>query len=161
VLCDLEGRTRRQVARQLGIPDGTLSNRLATARRLLAKRLANRGVSLPAGGLAVFLASEGTSSVPNSLLSATVRGAIVSRVASAPVSALTREVEKAMFLTKLKALTTVVLAATLISGAGIWAGGLSAGQAKGKNPTPVAPKVPPAARAEISMEHKAVLDKAA
>ncbi|HWY86616.1 MAG TPA: sigma-70 family RNA polymerase sigma factor, partial [Gemmataceae bacterium] len=43
VLCDLEGRTRKEVARTLGIPDGTLSNRLATARKLLAKRLARHG----------------------------------------------------------------------------------------------------------------------
>jgi RNA polymerase sigma factor (sigma-70 family) len=34
VLCDLEGRTRKEVARTLGIPDGTLSNRLATAHNI-------------------------------------------------------------------------------------------------------------------------------
>src|SRR5262249_51181418 len=39
VLCDLEGRTRREVAGQLGIPEGTLSSRLAAARKLLAGRL--------------------------------------------------------------------------------------------------------------------------
>jgi RNA polymerase sigma factor (sigma-70 family) len=160
VLCDLEGRTRRQVARQLGIPDGTLSNRLATARRLLAKRLASRGITLPAGGLVVFLAREGSSSVPAPLLTAAVRAATVPPVASAAVSALTREVEKAMFLTKLKVLTAVVVAATLVTGAGVWGGGPAAGQPKGKNPTPVpvAPKAPPAG---MSPEHKAVLDKAA
>src|SRR2546425_1130420 len=38
VLCELEGRPRKQVARQLGVPEGTLSSRLATARRLLAGR---------------------------------------------------------------------------------------------------------------------------
>jgi len=36
VLCDLEGLPRRQVARQLGVPEGTLSSRLHTARRTLA-----------------------------------------------------------------------------------------------------------------------------
>src|SRR5436305_1518526 len=39
VLCDLEGRTRREAARLLGLPEGTLSSRLATGRRLLAGRL--------------------------------------------------------------------------------------------------------------------------
>ena len=47
-LCDLQGRTRRDVARQLGIPAGTLSGRLATARRVLASRLARVGVALSA-----------------------------------------------------------------------------------------------------------------
>src|SRR5258708_2093044 len=46
VLCDLEGGTRRDVARQLDIPEGTLSGRLTTARRLLAKRLARFGPAL-------------------------------------------------------------------------------------------------------------------
>ena len=158
VLCDLEGRTRRQAARQLGIPDGTLSNRLAAARRLLAKRLTGRGVTLPAGGLAVFLAREGSSFIPPNLLANAVRAATVPPAASAAVSALTREVEKAMFLTKLKVLTAVVVAA-LAAGAGLWGGsGVTAGQpAKGKNPTPPAAKDPPPG----SADHKAVLAKAA
>src|SRR5262245_42006400 len=39
VLCDLEGRPRKEVARLLKIPEGTLSSRLATARQHLARRL--------------------------------------------------------------------------------------------------------------------------
>jgi RNA polymerase sigma factor (sigma-70 family) len=160
VLCDLEGRTRRQVARQLGIPDGTLSNRLATARGLLAKRLTSRGVTLPAAGLVVFLASKGSSSVPTTLLTAVVRAATAPPAAPAAVSALIREVEKAMFMTKLKVLTTVVLAAALVAGAGLWGSGLTAGQLKAKTPTP-APPAPKAPAGGIPPEHKAVLDKAA
>src|SRR5262249_48577907 len=37
VLCDLEGLTYREAARQLGCPEGTLAARLARARALLAK----------------------------------------------------------------------------------------------------------------------------
>src|SRR5262249_54094954 len=55
VLCDLEGRTRQEVAPQLGLPEGTVASRLATARTMLAKRLVRRGVVLSGGGLAVML----------------------------------------------------------------------------------------------------------
>src|SRR5689334_1579885 len=36
VLCDLEGRSRRAAAEELGVPEGTLSSRLAAARKRLA-----------------------------------------------------------------------------------------------------------------------------
>jgi RNA polymerase sigma factor (sigma-70 family) len=69
VLCDLEGRSRDEVARQLAWPDGTLSSRLARARQLLAKRLARRGVLFSGGALAATLAGNGaTAAVPAPLL---------------------------------------------------------------------------------------------
>src|SRR5262245_10455269 len=55
VLCDLEGRSRKDVARQLRLPEGTLSSRLATARRLLARRLARHGLTLSGGAVAALL----------------------------------------------------------------------------------------------------------
>src|SRR5204863_6531570 len=98
------------------------------------------------------------SAVPATLVAAVVRAASGPTVASAAVSALTREVEKAMLLTKLKVLTTVVVAAALATGVGVWGGGgATAGQPRPKNPTPVAPKGPPvekAPRAEMSAEHQ-------
>src|SRR5262249_26795173 len=42
VLCDLEGRTRKDVAVHLSCPEGTVASRLVRARALLAKRLAGR-----------------------------------------------------------------------------------------------------------------------
>jgi RNA polymerase sigma factor (sigma-70 family) len=158
VLCDLESRTRRDVARQLGIADGTLSNRLAAARALLAKRLSARGITLSAGGLAIALAETGAA-VPVSLVETTVRAALTPAEQTAVVAALTQQMVKTMYLANLKMLTAGLVAVT-----GLVAGGLLLGdravtaEPQGrKQPTPVAPKVPTAGNAEL----KAVLAKAA
>jgi RNA polymerase sigma factor (sigma-70 family) len=109
VLCELEGRPRKEAARLLGIPEGTLSSRLAAARKLLAERLSRRGVvlsgALLAGGVAV---------VPPALAEATVRAALlvaagVEVTATAGVVALMRGVQMSMFLAKLKLVVAVVV----------------------------------------------------
>ena len=61
VLSDLEGRTRKEVAAQLGCPEGTVASRLVRARSLLAKRLTQRGVALSGGALAVTWVALGLS----------------------------------------------------------------------------------------------------
>src|SRR5262245_60813243 len=125
VLCELEGRPRKQVARQLGVPEGTLSSRLATARRLLASRLARRGVA-PAGAALAALGGEAArAAVPAALRAETVKaaalvaaGQAVTGAASTAVAALTEGVLKDMLLTKLKVAALVVLAfAALAAGA--------------------------------------------
>jgi RNA polymerase sigma factor (sigma-70 family) len=47
--CDVDGLTRRAAAHRLGIPVGTLSNRLTRAHALLGRRLLRRGVALGVG----------------------------------------------------------------------------------------------------------------
>ncbi len=120
VLCDLEGRTRKEAARQLGLPPGTVASRLARGRSLLARRLSRHGPGFSAGALALLL-SEVASAVPAPLVSAATKAAAlvaagqVSAVA-APVAALLKETTKAMFVMKLK---VVVLAAVLFGAGGL------------------------------------------
>jgi WD40 repeat protein len=125
VLCDLEGRTRRDVAQQLGIPLGTLSGQLTTARRLLARRLARRGLVISAGALTAALspraASAGVSAplVARVVQSATAlaAGQAATAVVAAPVAALAEGVLKAMWIEKLKLTTALLVMAAILVGA--------------------------------------------
>jgi RNA polymerase sigma factor (sigma-70 family) len=125
VLCDLEGRTRREVARQLKIPEGTLSSRLTTARRMLANRLARHGLVVSGGALAVAVSHGAASAgVPASLVIPTVKAATlaaagqqaVASVVSAQVVSLTEGVIRTMLLTKLKIVSAMLLVAAVLGG---------------------------------------------
>jgi RNA polymerase sigma factor (sigma-70 family) len=129
VLCDLEGRGRKEVARQLAIPEGTLSSRLATARKRLAARLARLGFALSGASLAALLAeSAAPACVPVPLSLATVKAAMLvaagqaaAAVVPVSVAALTEGVLKTMFLAKLKTMTVVLFGAVAL---GLGTGGL-------------------------------------
>jgi RNA polymerase sigma factor (sigma-70 family) len=60
VVCDLEGKTRKEAARQLNWPEGTVAGRLVRARALLAKRLRCQGISAPVAALAAVVAGGAT-----------------------------------------------------------------------------------------------------
>jgi RNA polymerase sigma factor (sigma-70 family) len=132
VLCDLEGKPRREAARQLNLAEGTLASRLATARRMLSRRLTKCGVTLSGGALAMVLAEGASAAVPAPWVGATARAAALlaagrAGAAALPATLLMKEVLKAMLMTKLK----VYLAAALVAVA-LGAGGLAyraAGQA--------------------------------
>lgn len=66
--CDLHGLSRSDAARALGIPEGTLSSRLAGGRKKLAARLARRGVVLSAAAIPTALSREfAFATLPDSL----------------------------------------------------------------------------------------------
>jgi RNA polymerase sigma factor (sigma-70 family) len=117
VLCDLEGKTRKEAARQLGVPEGTVAGRLARARVRLAMRLTSRGLVLSGGALAMVLSQNVASAVvPTSVVRFTIRAASLvaagqaAGVISVEVAALLEGVLKTMSLNKLKIAMTVLLA---------------------------------------------------
>jgi RNA polymerase sigma factor (sigma-70 family) len=106
VLCELEGRSRREAARLLQIPEGTLSSRLAAARKRLAR-------ALNGYGLASVLALADSTHVTAALVRATVRTALAPS-SSSTVTALAGGVTRMLFLSKLKAFTIVAAMSTII-----------------------------------------------
>jgi RNA polymerase sigma factor (sigma-70 family) len=131
ILCYLEGKTRTDAARQLGVPEGTLAAWLARGRAMLAKRLSRHGQTMLAGALtAALVQSTASATVPDTLTSSTIQaasllaaGQTVSAVVSTRVVALMEGVMKGMWATKLKMTTTVLLA--LVAAAGLGSGALA------------------------------------
>jgi RNA polymerase sigma factor (sigma-70 family) len=129
VLCYFQGKTHQEAAQQLGCPKATVSIRLMRARELLRSRLARRGVALSAAALANLLSeSAAPAAVPSLLTNFTIKAAmwfaagkaVSAGVVSERAVILTEGVLKAMFLTKAKA-TTAVLLAILGIGMALWA----------------------------------------
>jgi len=126
VLCDLEARSRKEVAGQLRIAEGTLSSRLATGRQRLARRLARHGLTLAGGALATTLVQQvAAAGMSSSLVATTVKvaalaaaGESAAGLLSAHVLALSQGVLKTMLLQKFKMISLIVLAA-LVGGVGV------------------------------------------
>src|SRR5262245_54815565 len=118
VLCDLEGLTRREAARQLGIPEGSVASRLARARGMLAKRLSRRGIVFPVGAVAAASsAGSALGSAPPALVASTIKAvtgvaagqAAIAGLISARVAALTEGMVNAMAIAKVRGVLALAL----------------------------------------------------
>jgi RNA polymerase sigma factor (sigma-70 family) len=76
VLCHLEGLRHDEVAHRIGCPLGTVESRLSRAREQLRTRLARRGLAPSASALGAILRPLGTTTVPPSLVEATLCSAV-------------------------------------------------------------------------------------
>jgi RNA polymerase sigma factor (sigma-70 family) len=133
VLSDLEGKSRKEVAAQLGCPEGTVASRLARARSMLARRLTQRGIALSGGALAAALSQNAASAgVPTSLVCTTIKAVslIAAGRAAIPVkvAALAEEVLKTMLVTKLKNAMAMLAVAAIV---GLIGFGFAIAQQKG------------------------------
>lgn len=148
VLVCVENVTQAEAARRLNLKEGTLSSRLTTARKRLARRLARRGVELTALLAAVTVGSP-ASALPSALLTTTTEMALVAARGELPVGlvsgnvmALAKSTATATLVSKITMATTVLLTATFLAGASAWTcRTLAIPQAS--EPQTEAPQVPP------------------
>jgi RNA polymerase sigma factor (sigma-70 family) len=129
VLCALEGKTKPEAAQELAWKEGTVSSRLAKARKLLQLRLARRGVTLSAVlcGLAVTETSA-EAAVPMALGGQTLEAAVslgtgktvVSSLASPGAVELANAVLHSMAGTRLKAALAALLVLLLAGTGAAW-----------------------------------------
>jgi RNA polymerase sigma-70 factor (ECF subfamily) len=124
VLCEFEEKTRKEAARQLGWPEGTVAGRLAAGRKMLARRLARRGMVLSGGALTAVLSHDAAwAGVPPAVVSSTIQAATMlaaaAELTSVKVTALTAGVVKTMLLKLLKPATAVLLAVGILGAGGV------------------------------------------
>jgi RNA polymerase sigma factor (sigma-70 family) len=140
LLCDLGRLTHEAAARQLCCPVGTVESRLSRGRSLLRERLARRGLAPAALGLvSVLSVRSGAAELPPALAETTVRAAralatgeaVVAGLVSESIACLMKGAMRAMFLSRLKVATMVLLTLGVLGvGATILAGQEVPGEAK-------------------------------
>ncbi len=118
VACELEGKSRTQAARELGLREGTLSTHLARGRKLLRDRLIRRGVCLGIGPLVGPSRHAVSSAITERLIDSTVRaslgfasGAGAAGAVPGAAASLAERVLKMTLLTRLSLLCAPAIAA--------------------------------------------------
>jgi RNA polymerase sigma factor (sigma-70 family) len=145
VLCCLEGLSRDEAARRLGVAPGTLKVQLERGRERLRAALARRGIELGAALLVVTTASATCSA--GLQLTRAIRAAAGGR-ASRDAAALALGISA---MTKKTLLLIGFLAAGLLGAAGVWAGGkpAPADDARAESqPKPAGTRPPPERQAK-------------
>jgi RNA polymerase sigma factor (sigma-70 family) len=128
VLYYLDGKTQQQIADELRLPPGSMSRRLARARRLLRMRLVRRGVGATSAVMFAAMARYATArSVPGPLAVSTIKGALRFRagevatgLVSAKAASLAEAVLRLLAVGKMvgtgKTLSSLLLAGILTTG---------------------------------------------
>jgi RNA polymerase sigma-70 factor (ECF subfamily) len=118
LLCDLGGRSREEAAAELGWSPGAVKGRLERGRKLLARRLARRGISPSVTLLAAVTGnSVGAGGPPPGLVEVTVRAA--AGASSPAVAALVRGVLPMSGMMRVGLAGAVLAAGLVVAGFGM------------------------------------------
>ncbi len=127
ILCCLENVGQAEAAQRLGLKEGTLSSRLTVSRKLLAQRLARRGVELTAVLAAATSATQPAAALPVGLMastiqavSASVTGEGLASTVSLSVAELVQSATASVILSKAKMTAALLPVAILLVSAGVW-----------------------------------------
>jgi hypothetical protein len=143
LLCHCEGKTRAEVARQLGWKEGAVKIRLERGRALLRARLTRRGFAVSGLLVGSLLARNATAAVSPFLVQDTVAsatafasGKLPAAVLAQPAVALANGALKTMMTTRLQLAVLLILSVSVA----FLTAGLGAYRALAHAPDPAAPR---------------------